>query len=97
MRQNPTRPVSAAVTRHRGDLSCRESTSRTRYTGRRTPGSCPSCPHWAEFEPERIRGPARAGGETTHTTWSVRVCGDWRMAFRFEDRETVDVNLIDYH
>ena len=52
---------------------------------------------WAEFEPERIREPARAGGETARTTWSVRVCGKWRVAFRFEDGETVDANLIDYH
>ena len=92
MRQSATRLVSAAVTRH-----VERAPSRTRHTGRRTPGSCPSCPHWAEFEPERIREPARAGGETARTMWSVRVCGNWRVAFRLEDRETVDVNQIDYH
>ena len=29
--------------------------------------------------------------------WSVRVSGNWRVVFRFEDHEVVDVNLIDYH
>ena len=29
--------------------------------------------------------------------WSVRVSGNWRIVFRFVDREAVDVDLIDYH
>ena len=29
--------------------------------------------------------------------WSVRVTGNWRVVFRFEDGEAVDVDLIDYH
>ena len=29
--------------------------------------------------------------------WSVRVSGNWRVVFRFEDGEAVDVNLVDYH
>ena len=29
--------------------------------------------------------------------WSVRVSGNWRVVFRFEDKEVVDVNLMDYH
>lgn len=29
--------------------------------------------------------------------WSVRVSGNWRAVFRFEDGEVVDVDLIDYH
>ena len=37
-----------------------------------------------------LKGP-RAGH------WSVRVSGNWRIVFRFEDGETVDVDLIDYH
>ena len=28
--------------------------------------------------------------------WSVRVSGNWRVVFRFEDGEAVDVDLIDY-
>ena len=29
--------------------------------------------------------------------WSVRVSGNWRIVFRFEDGAAVDVTLIDYH
>ena len=29
--------------------------------------------------------------------WAVRVSGNWRLTFRFEDGEAVDVNLEDYH
>ena len=29
--------------------------------------------------------------------WSVRVSGNWRVVFCFEDGEVVDVDLIDYH
>ena len=29
--------------------------------------------------------------------WSVRVSGNWRVVFRFEDGEAVDVDLQDYH
>ena len=29
--------------------------------------------------------------------WSVRVTGNLRVIFRFEDGEAVDVDLIDYH
>ncbi len=29
--------------------------------------------------------------------WSIRVSGNWRVVFRFEDGEAVDVDLIDYH
>ena len=29
--------------------------------------------------------------------WSVRVSGNWRIVFRFLDREVVDVDLRDYH
>lgn len=29
--------------------------------------------------------------------WSVRVSANWRMTFRFEDGEAVDIDLIDYH
>ena len=30
-------------------------------------------------------------------TWAVRVSGNWRLTFRFEDGEAVYVNLEDYH
>ena len=29
--------------------------------------------------------------------WSIRVSGNWCVVFRFEQSETVDVDLIDYH
>lgn len=29
--------------------------------------------------------------------WSVRVSGNWRIVFRFEGGEPVDVTLVDYH
>ena len=30
-------------------------------------------------------------------TWSVRVTGNWRVTFRFEGRDTVDIDYEDYH
>ena len=29
--------------------------------------------------------------------WSVTVSGNWRITFRFEDGEALDVDLVDYH
>ena len=29
--------------------------------------------------------------------WSVRVSGNWRVIFRFEDGHVFDVDLVDYH
>ena len=29
--------------------------------------------------------------------WSVSVSGNWRIVFRFEDGEVLDVDLVDYH
>ena len=29
--------------------------------------------------------------------WSVHVSGNWRIVFRFQDGEAVDIDLIDYH
>lgn len=29
--------------------------------------------------------------------WSVSVTGNWRIIFRFEGRDVVDVDLVDYH
>lgn len=29
--------------------------------------------------------------------WSVRVSGNWRVVFRFEDGTAVAVDLVDYH
>jgi len=29
--------------------------------------------------------------------WSVKISGNWRVTFRFEDGDAFDVDLIDYH
>lgn len=29
--------------------------------------------------------------------WSVRVSGNWRVTFRFEGRDAIDVDYEDYH
>ena len=29
--------------------------------------------------------------------WSMKVSGNWRLTFRFENGHTYDVNLEDYH
>jgi len=30
-------------------------------------------------------------------TWSVTVSGNWRVTFRFEGKDAIDVNYEDYH
>jgi len=30
-------------------------------------------------------------------TWSVRVSGNWRVTFRFEGKDAIDVDYEDYH
>ena len=32
-----------------------------------------------------------------HGVWSVRVSGNWRITFRFEGPDAIDVNYEDYH
>jgi len=29
--------------------------------------------------------------------WSIRVSGNWRLIFRFDDRDVCDVDVVDYH
>lgn len=29
--------------------------------------------------------------------WSMKVTGNWRVIFRFEDGAAIDVDLVDYH
>jgi len=29
--------------------------------------------------------------------WSLRVSGNWRLVFRFEDGNAMDIDYIDYH
>lgn len=30
-------------------------------------------------------------------TWSVTVSGNWRVTFRFEEKDVFDINYVDYH
>ena len=30
-------------------------------------------------------------------TWAVRVSGNWRVTFKFEGQDAVNVNYVDYH
>ncbi|MEA5554652.1 type II toxin-antitoxin system RelE/ParE family toxin [Anabaena cylindrica UHCC 0172] len=30
-------------------------------------------------------------------TWSIKISGNWRITFKFEDGDAYDVNLEDYH
>lgn len=38
----------------------------------------------------QLKGPDRG-------TWSVRVSGNWRVTFKFEGPDAIDVNYEDYH
>ena len=29
--------------------------------------------------------------------WSLRVSGNWRLVFRFEDGDAIDIDYVDYH
>jgi proteic killer suppression protein len=29
--------------------------------------------------------------------WSIRVAGNWRIIFRFDEHDVCDVDLVDYH
>jgi toxin HigB-1 len=29
--------------------------------------------------------------------WSVTISGNWRIVYRFEDRDAFDVDFVDYH
>jgi toxin HigB-1 len=50
--------------------------------------------------PDEINVPGwflhRLSGDRKHL-WSLRVSGNWRITFAFQDRDVEDVNLEDYH
>ncbi len=29
--------------------------------------------------------------------WAIKVSGNWRMVFKFEDGDVFDIDLVDYH
>ena len=81
-----------------------------RYTSGTIPRVCPSV--WCTrlkrilFRLQEAAHPrsADAPGSRLHPLkgdragqWSVRVSGNWRVVFRFEDGEAVDVDLVDFH
>ena len=64
-------------------------------------GSGASC---SAYKRRRIRAAPTPPGFRLHPLkgdragqWSVRVSANWRVVFRFDDGEVVDVDLIDYH
>ncbi|MCY3933432.1 MAG: type II toxin-antitoxin system RelE/ParE family toxin [Acidobacteria bacterium] len=50
-------------------------------------------PHHMDLPGLRLH---RLKGDRRHL-WSVRVSGNWRIVFRFDASQAVDVDLIDYH
>ena len=42
-----------------------------------------------------LQQPRLTGNHAGH--WAISVSGNWRMTFRFEDAEAVDVDRVDYH
>jgi proteic killer suppression protein len=42
------------------------------------------------FHPHRLKGELA-------DFWSVRVSGNWRVIFRFEEGDAYDVDYLDYH
>ncbi len=72
--------------------------------GGRYPGPTRSVKHLFRLQEATRSGDADAPGFRLHPLkgdrageWSVRVSGNWRVVFRFEDSEVVDVDLVDYH
>ena len=73
------------------------------FKGRKTATEMPRRSHTAASEhvvpitrdwigPDPLYGPGNL-----HGYWSVRVTGNWRIVFRFENGEALDVDLDDYH
>ena len=69
--------------------------------GQSTPGgfglSWPDSTHRLNrgYEPPRS-APASAEG-SLEGAWAVDVSGNWRVVFRFEGKDAVDVDYVDYH
>lgn len=43
------------------------------------------------------QGDASRIGADQKGAWSVRITGNWRITFRFEDGDAYGVDLVDYH
>ena len=87
--------------RHRGLLRLYEADDR-RYLNPRHVGKIQRILAFLETaqQPADMRQPEfrlhRLHGDRDGS-WSVSVSGNWRITFRFEAREAVDVDLEDYH
>ncbi len=55
-----------------------------------------SCPSFA-VNMSKLHGLKKRGKLDLRGHWGVAVSGNWRVAFRFEGRDAVDVNYLDYH
>ncbi len=96
-----SRYVSVVTIRHKGLLALHE-----RDDAARLPADQVSRLRRILFRLQEAKQPsdAAAPGFRLHPLkgnragqWSVRVTGNWRVVFRFENDEAVDVDLIDYH
>lgn len=97
----PRAIVRAVRIRHKGLRSLHERNDPTRLSA----GSVPRLRRILfRLQEATHPGSADAPGFRLHPLkgdlagyWSVRVSENWRVVFRFEDGEAVDVDLIDYH
>jgi proteic killer suppression protein len=53
-----------------------------------TDGYAPTC--WSLFRLHPLKG-------TLKGFWSVTVRANWRIIFRFEGADAIDIELVDYH
>ena len=69
----------------------------TRHTSRGYVASCTCCapPDSRDMDQPGFRLHPLRGEYQGH--WSVAVSGNWRIVFRFEAGEAMDVDLVDYH
>ena len=99
--RNATRYTGSMKIRHKGLRALHERDDRSRLPTNLVPrlrrilfrlqeATHPGSADAPGFRLHPLKG-ERAG------QWSVRASGNWRVVFRFEDGEAVDVDLVDYH
>ena len=102
------RAVKCAATRYnrRDEIraqGCGHSSSRAARGSAAKPRAAHS-PHTADLEVAERPGDLDLPGYRLHPLrgdragqWSIRVSANWRIVFRFDGTEAVDVELTDYH
>ncbi len=60
------------------------------FLGRLNASMCPKDMNLSDLNLHELRG-GRKG------TWSVKVSGNWRITFKFVDKDANDVDYEDYH